>query len=144
MSGSGSSTGGSSSEVATSSVTKTSGASKTSVGVSKTSSGDSTATASDESSVTSKLSTGKATNYSGYSSSTMDDLLARATETTDVRARAELYGQAVGVLLKDNPIVYTYRLRSLTVHAERVAGVEVYSDGVVRLGRAAFLSGEED
>lgn len=90
------------------------------------------------------LSTGKAANYAGYSSSTMDELLASATRTTDVPTRAKLYGRMAELLQKDNPIVYTYRLRSLTVHSRSVAGVEVYSDGVVRLGKAAFLTGEED
>jgi len=89
------------------------------------------------------LATGKAANYSGFSSSTLDDLLARASQTTDVTQRAVLYGQAVQLLQKENPVVYTYRLRNLTVHATRVTGVEVYTDGVVRLGRAAFVTGED-
>jgi peptide/nickel transport system substrate-binding protein len=89
------------------------------------------------------LATGKSANYAGFSSSTLDDLLSRASQTTDVAERASLYGRAVELLQKENPIVYTYRLRSLTVHTRRVAGVEVYSDGVVRLGKAAFVSGED-
>ena len=89
------------------------------------------------------LATGKAANYSGYSSSTMDDLLAKASQSTDTEARAKLYGQAIKELQKQNPVVYTYRLRNLTVHSTRVAGVEVYTDGVVRLGRAAFTTGED-
>jgi peptide/nickel transport system substrate-binding protein len=89
------------------------------------------------------LATGKAANYSGFSSSTLDDILARATQTTDVTTRADLYGQAVQLLQKENPVVYTYRLRSLTAHSTRVTGIEVYSDGVVRLGRAAFVNGED-
>ncbi|MDT7686402.1 MAG: hypothetical protein QOG57_6712, partial [Pseudonocardiales bacterium] len=34
------------------------------------------------------------------------------------------------------------RRRNLTVHSTRLAGIEVYSDGVVRLARAGFLTGE--
>lgn len=88
------------------------------------------------------LATGKAANYSGFSSSTLDDLLARASQTTDVVERTSLYGQAVKLLQQENPVVYTHRIRNLTVHSTRVIGVEVYTDGVVRLGKAAFLSGE--
>jgi peptide/nickel transport system substrate-binding protein len=89
------------------------------------------------------LATGKAANYSGFSSSTLDGILASATQTTDVAERADLYGQAVQVLQKENPVVYTYRLRSLTAHSTRVTGIEVYSDGVVRLGKAAFVTRED-
>lgn len=89
------------------------------------------------------LATGKAANYSGYSSATVDGLLARATQSTDVATRADLYGQAVQLLQKDNPVVYTYRLRSLTAHSTSVTGIEVYSDGVVRLGKAAFVTRED-
>lgn len=89
------------------------------------------------------LGTGKAANYSGYSSSTMDDLLQRAAQTTDLDRRRSLYGQVSQLLREDNPIVYTYRVRNLTVHSTRVTGVEVYSDGVVRLGRTAFMTGED-
>ena len=88
------------------------------------------------------LATGKAANYSGFSSSTLDDLLAGASQTTDVVERTSLYGQAVKLLQQENPVVYTHRIRNLTVHSTRVIGVEVYTDGVVRLGKAAFLTGE--
>jgi peptide/nickel transport system substrate-binding protein len=74
----------------------------------------------------------------------MDSLLAQAAGTTDVTERATLYGQAVEELQEQNPVVYTYRTRNLTVHTRTVTGVEVYTDGVVRLGKAAFVTGEED
>ncbi|WP_116109965.1 ABC transporter substrate-binding protein [Amycolatopsis ruanii] len=89
------------------------------------------------------LSSGSAGNYGGFASPELDDLLARAARTTDTAALAELYGQATRVIQRENPIVYTYRLRNLTVHSARVAGVEVYADGVVRLGKAAFRAGQE-
>jgi peptide/nickel transport system substrate-binding protein len=31
-------------------------------------------------------------------------------------------------------------MRNITVYSSRLAGVEVYSDGLVRLGKAAFVS----
>ncbi|MGI5441174.1 ABC transporter substrate-binding protein [Streptomyces shenzhenensis] len=84
------------------------------------------------------LATGSAGNYGGFSSARLDDLLDRAARTTDTADRTELYGRAVAVLQSQNPIVYTYRQRNLTVVSDAVAGVRVYSDGVVRLGGAAF------
>ncbi|MCX4094184.1 ABC transporter substrate-binding protein [Nocardia sp. alder85J] len=87
------------------------------------------------------LTTGSPGNYGGYSSPAMDDLLSRAGRVTDPGQRAGLYGQAVGLIEKDNPYLYTYRIRVLTGQSTAVAGVEVYPDGVVRLGKAAFLAG---
>ncbi|MCE7004333.1 ABC transporter substrate-binding protein [Kibdelosporangium philippinense] len=89
------------------------------------------------------LVTGAAANYGGFSSKEFDDLLAQASRTNDVAQRSELYGKAIGIIQQQNPIVYTYRLRNLTVHSRSVAGIEVYSDGVVRLGKAAFVEGQE-
>lgn len=89
------------------------------------------------------LSTGSAGNYGGFSSSTLDDLLSRAGRVTDPAQRAEFYGQATQVIQQENPIIYTYRLRNLTVHSTRVTGIEVYSDGVVRLGKAAFVTDQK-
>ena len=85
------------------------------------------------------LATGASSNYGGYSNPDFDALMTAASRSTDTAERARLYGQAVQLVQRDNPIVYTFRLRNLTVHSARLAGVEVYSDGVVRLGRAAFL-----
>ncbi|ALG10720.1 ABC transporter substrate-binding protein [Kibdelosporangium phytohabitans] len=96
-----------------------------------------------DSNTTRFLATKAASNVGGYSTGEMDTLLAQASQINDVEQRAELYGKAVGVILRDNPIVYTYRRRNLTVHTRQVTGVEVYADGVVRLGRAAFVEGQE-
>jgi peptide/nickel transport system substrate-binding protein len=88
------------------------------------------------------LGTRASANYGGFSSPELDDLLTQASRSTDTARRAELYGRATQVIQRDNPIVYTYRLRNLTVHSTQLAGIEVYSDGVVRLARAGFLTGE--
>lgn len=89
------------------------------------------------------LTTGAGGNYSGFSSSRLDELLSQAARITDEKKRADLYGQAVQLIQQENPIVYTSRMRNLTVYSTRVAGVEVYSDGVVRLGKAAFVADRE-
>jgi peptide/nickel transport system substrate-binding protein len=93
--------------------------------------------------ITAFLRTGASANYGGYSSPELDDLLAQASRSTDTARRAELYGRVTQVIQRDNPIVYTYRLRLLTVHSTRLTGIEVYSDGVVRLARAAFVRDQE-
>ena len=89
------------------------------------------------------LTTGAGNNDGGYNSAEMDDLLARAAQLSDIDERAELYGEAVELAQRDNPLIYTYRQRNITAHASDVAGVSTYTDGVVRLSRAGFVA-EED
>jgi peptide/nickel transport system substrate-binding protein len=88
------------------------------------------------------LSTGGGTNYSGYSNTEVDDLLTEAASINDTEERAELYGQAVEILQEENPIVYLYRVRSLTAYSTDIAGVETFADGVVHLSHAAFVEAE--
>jgi peptide/nickel transport system substrate-binding protein len=85
------------------------------------------------------LSTGGGTNYSGYSNPEVDALLSAASQSTDPDKRAELYGQVVEKVQSDNPIIYLYRIRSLTAYTTNVAGVETFADGVVHLANAAFV-----
>lgn len=87
------------------------------------------------------LTTGAGSNYSGYSSPEVDDLLSRAAQPTDEAERAELYGQAVTLLQQDNPLIYLYRQRNITgLRGQEVAGISTYADGVVRLSYATFLA----
>jgi peptide/nickel transport system substrate-binding protein len=85
------------------------------------------------------LSTEGGTNYSGYSNPELDTLLTDATATNDIDERADIYGQAVDILQEENPIIYLYRLRSLTAYSTDIAGVETFADGVVHLSHAAFV-----
>lgn len=89
------------------------------------------------------LSTGGGNNYSGYTSSGMDELLTRAAQVEDTDERAELYGAAVELVQEDNPIIYLYRQRSLTAYSTGIAGVETFADGVVHLSGAAFIETED-
>jgi peptide/nickel transport system substrate-binding protein len=89
------------------------------------------------------LATSASANYGSFSSPQLDDLLSRAARLTDPAQRAQLYGQAVQIIQRENPIVYTYRQRNLTVQSAGVAGIQVYSDGVVRLGNAAFVTNQK-
>ncbi|MGX1774322.1 ABC transporter substrate-binding protein [Nocardia brasiliensis] len=86
------------------------------------------------------LTTGSSGNYSGFNSSTLDDLLGWAAHSTSAAQRGALYEQAVRLIQRENPYIYTYRLRNLTVHSTWVTGIEVYADGTVRLGKAAYVA----
>jgi peptide/nickel transport system substrate-binding protein len=88
------------------------------------------------------LSTGGGNNYSGYSNTEVDDLLTTAAQTNDIDERADLYGQAVEIVQEDNPIVYLYRIRSLTGYTTDIAGIETFADGVIHLSDAAFVESE--
>ncbi|MCZ2401876.1 ABC transporter substrate-binding protein [Paenarthrobacter sp. Z7-10] len=85
------------------------------------------------------LSTGGGNNVAGYSSPETDKLLKAAAQTNDDGERAALYGQVVKKVAQDNPIIYLYRVRSLTAYSKKVAGIETYADGVVHLRDAAFV-----
>ncbi|MFI9511055.1 ABC transporter substrate-binding protein [Nocardia sp. NPDC052566] len=86
------------------------------------------------------LVTGSNGNYSGYNSPALDEVLGWAAHSNSAAQRGALYEQAVRFISRENPYIYTYRLRNLTVHSTWVAGIEVYADGAVRLGKAAFVA----
>lgn len=88
------------------------------------------------------LSTGGGANYAGYSNADVDELLTQASQTNDIAERADLYGQAVTQVQEDNPIIYLYRIRSLTGYSTDIAGVETFADGVVHLSNVAFVEAE--
>lgn len=82
---------------------------------------------------------GAANNVTGVDDDKLSDLLTRASEVTDEGERAELYGQASERIGEINSIIYLYRQKNLTAYTENVAGIDVYSDGVVHLSEAGFL-----
>ena len=88
------------------------------------------------------LATGKSANYSRV----LVVHIGRAAGEGDAdhrrrRARRALRRRRCSCCSRRTRSSTRYRTRNLTVHATRVAGVEVYSDGVVRLGKAAFVTG---
>jgi peptide/nickel transport system substrate-binding protein len=84
--------------------------------------------------ITNFVGTGGSQNVAGYSDKTVDGLLDKARESNDLEERKDLYGQIVDKLHQDNPLIYLYRQRNLTGVSTSVKGVQVYPDGVVRLG----------
>jgi peptide/nickel transport system substrate-binding protein len=85
------------------------------------------------------LATAQANNVGGYSDKSVDALLDKAARQVRPEDRGRTYGEVVRRVQKDDPIIYLYRTRSVTAYSEDVVGVSTYADGVVRLGKAAFL-----
>lgn len=83
---------------------------------------------------------GAGNNVTGEDDDKLSDLLTRAGEATDMKERNDLYGQASQRIAEINSIIYLYRQKNLTAYTDDVAGIEVYSDGVVHLSGAGFLT----
>ncbi len=79
-------------------------------------------------------------NNNGYTSSTVDSLLAKSRSTEDQPTRADLFGQVITQLHKDLPIIYLYRLKNFTGVARTVVGVQMYGDGLMRFAHAGFAA----
>ena len=86
--------------------------------------------------ITNFVGTGGSQNVAGYSDKTVDGLLDKARESNDLAERKDLYGQVIDKLHQDDPLIYLYRQRNLTGVSTSVKGVQVFPDGVVRLGFA--------
>ena len=84
------------------------------------------------------MGTGGSLNVSGYSNPALDKLLTQARETNDLAQRRKLYGEAVAKLQQDDALIYLYRQANLTGVSNDVKGVQVFPDGVVRVGFAGF------
>lgn len=89
--------------------------------------------------LTNFLGTGAGQNVAGHSDPALDALLTAARTSTDKAERVKLYGQVVEAVQKADPLIYLYRQRNLTGVTKKVAGVQVFADGVIRLSNAAFL-----
>lgn len=80
-----------------------------------------------------------ANNVTGEDDPELNDLLTRASQVTDAEERSTLYGQASQRIGEINSIIYLYRQKNLTAYTDEVAGIDVFSDGVVHLSEAGFL-----
>ena len=88
--------------------------------------------------ITNFLHTGGSQNVSGYSNKTVDGLLDEARQAQDPAKRRDLYAKVVEQLHQDNPIIYLYRQSNLTGVSNTVKGVQVFPDGVIRVGFAGL------
>ena len=80
-----------------------------------------------------KFKTGDRGNYSFYSNSKLDGILATATTTVDDTARKDLYYQAQNILFADVPWVFGYYLDETAATATTVANWQVAMDSRVNL-----------
>jgi peptide/nickel transport system substrate-binding protein len=88
--------------------------------------------------ITNFVGTGGSQNVAGSSNPAMDAVLDQARQANSVDERKKLYGQAVTLLREDNPLVYLYRQANLTAFSNKVKGVQVFPDGVIRAAFAGF------
>ncbi|RRO15763.1 ABC transporter substrate-binding protein [Saccharopolyspora rhizosphaerae] len=80
-------------------------------------------------------------NYSGYSTPETDALIERAAAEQDPAVRSALYERVVADLQAANGLIYLYRQQYYTAHTDRMAGVTVHPDGLVRMQHAGFVEG---
>jgi len=79
-------------------------------------------------------------NISGYANPDVDALIDKARAEPDTGKRKDLYGQAITKLHEDVPLIYLYRLKNLTGVSDKVVGVQVFGDGILRFGAAGFAA----
>jgi peptide/nickel transport system substrate-binding protein len=56
-----------------------------------------------------------------------------------VDKRRELYGKVIGKVHEDVPIIYLYRTKNLVGLTDKVGGVRMFGDYVLRLEEAGFV-----
>jgi peptide/nickel transport system substrate-binding protein len=88
--------------------------------------------------ITSFVGTGGSLNVAGYSNPAVDKLLDQARQAQDLKTRQQLYAKMNTILANDDPIVYLYRQRNITGVSKKVAGVQVFADGIPRLAFAGL------
>lgn len=93
--------------------------------------------------IASFLTTAAPLNMAGYGNPQADQLIEDARASSDPAERQQLYGELHELVREDVPIIYLYRQKNLTGVSDRVAGVEVYGDGLVRLAHAGFVEAAE-
>jgi peptide/nickel transport system substrate-binding protein len=77
-------------------------------------------------------------NYSGYSNARLDYILNGARKSLSTKSRDTLYHAAMQVIYHDQPLVYLYHPVDYFGVSKKVAGVQVFGDGLIRLNNAGF------
>ena len=86
------------------------------------------------------LQTNGSQNISGFSNPQMDQLIDQGRATADIAARRGLYGQLVTKLHEEVPLIYLYRQKNFTGVSAKVAGVQVFGDGILRFATSGFAA----
>jgi peptide/nickel transport system substrate-binding protein len=77
-------------------------------------------------------------NYSGYSNAIVDRATNQARSIFNPKRRIEQYHIALAKIAKDLPQIYLYNAINRFGVSRKVAGVQVYGDGVIRVAFAGF------
>ncbi|MEU6208178.1 ABC transporter substrate-binding protein, partial [Micromonospora musae] len=88
--------------------------------------------------ITNFVGTQASQNVAGYSNPQLDGVLTQARQASDIEERKKLYGQAVTLLQQDDALIYMYRQRNLTAFSNKIQGLQVFPDGVIRAAFAGF------
>ena len=83
--------------------------------------------------ITPMLSCGAAGNDAHYCNKDLDAILTKARALGDVASRKTEYSKAVGLLLKDLPLVYLYHSQWIFAHNANLSGFKPAPDGIIRL-----------
>lgn len=86
------------------------------------------------------LRSGAPNNYGGYANDEVDAQLAEALTISDVGKRRAAYRALQEKLAEDLPIIYLFRPSSLVLASNRLAGLRVYADGLIRLRDAGYAT----
>lgn len=79
------------------------------------------------------MTTGAGFNDGNYSNEKIDELLNSARTISNPQERAALYQEAMGIVAQDRPLIYLYHLGWLYGIDEKVQGLTLYPDGMLRL-----------
>jgi peptide/nickel transport system substrate-binding protein len=85
------------------------------------------------------VSTKGSQNIAGYSNPDIDKWLADARAAQDTGKRKELYGKVISKLQEDSPLIYLWRQPNLVGLTSKVGQVQLFGDGLVRVGTAGFV-----
>ena len=83
--------------------------------------------------ITPLLACGAAGNDGRYCSQELDAILGDARASGDAELRKAAYDRAIGVLLRDQPVVYLYHAKWIFAHRARITGFAPAPDGIIRL-----------
>jgi peptide/nickel transport system substrate-binding protein len=88
--------------------------------------------------IASFLQTAGAQNDWGISDPAIDRLIDQGRAEADPAKRAKIYEELTTLVNEQHSLIYLYRQRNYVVASTSVAGVRVYSDGLVRINTAGY------
>ena len=77
-------------------------------------------------------------NYSGYSNSKLDYILNGARKSVTTKARDTLYRAAMQIIHRERPLIYLYHPVNYYGTTKKVAGVQIFGDGLIRAAFAGY------